>query len=714
MEFAKLEQPQYCKAGPEFTKASGSEWIVEGYATTDTIDYDNEIVHPEALSGPQPIADKFPILLFMHRFMDRPVGKVLSREVREHGVWVRAEITDSDIWGMIEKGILKAFSLGWTTGIWTIVDQIKNWWQIDLIEISVVNIPSNFDAVFAVAQSKGFDLSRFQQSTERSPHHQTGGTGMDLTLDQVKGVVGDELKAISPTLEVAAKQAAADAVKQNLTAIETVKGDLTKQLAEISKALQGCATKAETEEMQKKTMADLGAIVAENQRLNAKGLPNLHDTSLKPTEITGFEMSVADEMQCSPMQVRSLIHKPEHLTSNPSDQDLIRRYQEASDNIHILDTILSATQGNAYRGPKTLKSWGSYAKLAAEYRKTAGDPLSTGASGIGAEWIPTGFSSQLIDRIETLAIVAGVFPQFQMPTKVYTWPVRGLRGRAYYQPESTVVAIDATSLPSYGPATSNVSFTSKKLAMRCFTSTEEIEDSIIAILPFLQEEIATSLARAIDNAILNGDVTSPAHMDDVTYEGATLASTGTNQVERIWKGLRKNSYGVNVSATSSVAILTYGGAAASAALFLTQWALMKAFAQPPSDVAYICNMKCYQQLLGDAAFYTASIFGQDRNTMRDGRLVSPFGVDIVVSDFCANTCSNVGVRAAGVLNVNEMVNKRAFMLGNRRNVTIKAQEKIEHDQVVVVGTWRGDFQQVIAHTLTAGLPFAVVTGYNIL
>jgi HK97 family phage prohead protease/HK97 family phage major capsid protein len=702
---------------PEFKKAPNAtgDWLIDGYASTDAIDSYNEIVAPESFAAYLSEFAQFPIALINHRWFDLPIGKVEQAELRPKGLWVNVFIskTAHDIWTLIEEEILKAFSIGFN-GI--AGEQSPNggpwiWRQIQLLEISIVNIPANREALFAVAQSKGFDLSRFRQSTAVQPHQKTGGTGMpELTLDQVKGVVADELKAISPTLETAAKQAAADAVRSHVNTIEAVKGDLTRQLSDISKALQGCATKSETEEMQKKTMADLGAVVAESNRLNAKGLANqAGDFGLGMKAVTPIEMDIAGEMNTAPLHVRALINKPDHLTLNANDQDLIKRFQVASDEIHMLDVILGATQGNQYRGPQSLKAWPKYSRLVAEYRKTAGDPLYTGGSGLGSEWIPTGFSAQLQERIELLAVVAGLFPRFTMPTKTYTWPVRGARGTAYLWPESTAVA--DTKITSATPGTSNVSFTAIKLAMRGFTSSEEIEDSIVAILPFLQEEIATTLARAIDDAILNGDITT-AHMD-TDYE------TVATHVARAWKGLRKSCFvggGSGLTAASAIPVTDESGAAYTAAKFLALWAKMKNFAQPSSDVAFVSNMKAYMQLLADTAFSSMANFGANA-TVNGGKLISPFGVQMVISDYARSATNSVGVNgaSANTFNVAQFVNKRAWMIGDRRNVTLKSQELIETDQVVMVGTWRGDFKQVIANSGTAaGSSFAQVLSYDIL
>lgn len=701
--------------GPDFTRAdAGGDWLIEGYASTDAVDAYNEVVDPTAFAGKLADFQQFPVLLLNHQWYDKPVGKVVSVDVKEHGLWIKALIskTAAEVWTLISEGVLKAFSIGFNGvagelipgGPWV-------WRQIQLLEISVVNIPANREALFAVAQSKGFNLSRFQQSTERSPHYNTGGTGMpELTLDQVNGVVANELKAISPTLEAAAKQAATDAIKTHVTAIEAVKGDINRQLADITKALQGCATKSETEEMQKKTMADLGAIVAENNRLNARGLSD-HSGGfgMGLRDLTFEEMDIAAEMNCPPLQVRALLNKPEHLTSNANTQVLIKQLQQENDKIHMLDSILSATQGNQYRGPQTLKAWPHYQALVAEYRKTAGDPLYTGGTGLGTEWIPSGFSSQLLDRIELLAVVAGLFPRFTMPTKVYTWPVRGARGTAYKWPESTAIA--DTKITSATPGTSSVVFTAVKAAMRCFTSAEEIEDSVVAILPFLQEEIATTLARGIDDAVLNGDVTT-VHMD-------TDYQTVATHIARLWKGLRKSTFvggGTGLSAASAIPVLDLAGAAITAALFVSGWSKMKDFAQPASDVAFVCNMKQYMQLLADTTFSSMANFGAQA-TVFGGKLLSPFGVEMVISDYARSATTNAGINGAtgNTFNVAHFVNKRAWMIGDRRNVTVKSQEVIETDQVVMVGTWRGDCKQVIADSGTAaGSSFANVLLYDIL
>jgi len=133
--------------------ADGGKITLQGYANKNIIDSYNERVDPAGIN-----LSRFrqnPILLFNHD-MDYPIGKVLKVEPREDGVWVEAEISNSDserikyVRDLIEDQSLRTFSIGF------MVDDgeehedgyyvIKNW---TLHELSVESIPANEESTFS-------------------------------------------------------------------------------------------------------------------------------------------------------------------------------------------------------------------------------------------------------------------------------------------------------------------------------------------------------------------------------------------------------------------------------------------------------------------------------------------------------------------------------------------------------------------------------------
>jgi hypothetical protein len=107
-------------------------------------------------------------------------------------------------------------------------------------------------------------------------------------------------------------------------------------------------------------------------------------------------------------------------------------------------------------------------------------------------------------------------------------------------------------------------------------------------------------------------------------------------------------------------------------------------------------------LLADTNFALVANMG-DRAAIRTGALVNPFGIDCVVSDMSRLDTTTAGINGASgnTFGVMSFCNKRAFLIGDRRMITIKAQDLIDTDQLKIVVTWRGDFEQVIPNTTAA-------------
>jgi HK97 family phage prohead protease len=147
-------------------KSNGSIYI-EGYSNFNVPDRGFERVDPKG--GRFENYKKNPIILFDHgkdpAFGSMPVGKAISIEARDSGLFTKAYISNSKtekisaIRDLVEEGILKTFSIGFDPakdekdkdGVRVITD-------FELIEQSIVPIPMNQDSTFSVMQK------RFQKS----------------------------------------------------------------------------------------------------------------------------------------------------------------------------------------------------------------------------------------------------------------------------------------------------------------------------------------------------------------------------------------------------------------------------------------------------------------------------------------------------------------------------------------------------------------------
>lgn len=674
---------------------AGDDWIIEGYASTDAVDSYNEVVDPQAFAPYIDRFKEFPVVLLNHEWSSTPVGKVVDAEIRQRGLFVKVLVskTAPDVWTLIQEGILKAFSIGFR-GIrieMTSDDRPDIWREIELVEISIVNVPANREALFEIAQTRGLDLGPKSYTTK-----QQRGTGMpEITLDQVKQIAGEEVKSLTPTMIAAADKAAQTAVKTASDSLEVqfkkAGEDLQRSMNEIRDAMKGCVTDAEFKSKIDKVEKDAAAILEQHKRINTPGLETLQERLERAPDYLSksiYFKSMAEELNVSPAYVQAMTETVDELGRTQAVKDQAKELQMANDTLLILDMLASMHKKHQYRGPQTLKYWQYWSKIQADFRKA----MDTATAGEGLEWIPTGFSSQLAELAEGFASVAPKFPRFTMPTSPYKWPIRTTLPTVYLQGES--INDSATAIPSSTPGTSNVTFTAFKLAVRCIVSGEFIEDSILAAIPFLRNAIAKAIAFGIDDVIVNGDTTA-AHQDsDVT------ASTDHRKGAI---GLRK--YALAGTTASSAATTT-----ATTDNIRTIWKLMGECGSDPKALALIMNVREIISLLGDAAVETLEVFGP-RATINIGRLEQIYGIPVVYTPKMRVNLNASGVYDGVTVTKSGMILAftENYMIGDRRMLKLETDRDITTDQDIVVATTRLDFKEMNAYgTGNEGAVF----GYN--
>jgi len=143
---------------------------IVGYASTRDLDRGNDIVKPSAFEKAMDIFMKNPIVLYMHNIY-QPIGKIVDTTINSKGLKIEAHIQKSakdemgdNIWEKIELGILKSFSIGYKC-IKDFIDDktnVRTLEELALLEISVVSLPMNVNALFSLAKSfnDGTDLIR--------------------------------------------------------------------------------------------------------------------------------------------------------------------------------------------------------------------------------------------------------------------------------------------------------------------------------------------------------------------------------------------------------------------------------------------------------------------------------------------------------------------------------------------------------------------------
>jgi|GEM_PF-1750583 len=158
----------------EITKIDEEQRLVEGYATTDAVDLDGEIVDLEATREAMEEYSHWRNVRYMHQA--HAVGVVKEMYVDEKGLYVQVKVVDDECWVKVKEGVLKAFSIGFYVLDW-IWDAVKKAWRITkyrLIEISLVDRPANPECVYSIVKRAGDDVDaevsfKFPKAPEDEP-----------------------------------------------------------------------------------------------------------------------------------------------------------------------------------------------------------------------------------------------------------------------------------------------------------------------------------------------------------------------------------------------------------------------------------------------------------------------------------------------------------------------------------------------------------------
>lgn len=684
------------RISPEFVRLDGDgDWIIEGYASTDAVDSYNEIIDPESMRKWLPRFLEFPVSLLNHRWYEVPIGTVTNAEIRPKGLWARIRIskTAASVWQLIQEGILKAFSIGFRGRAFQEPDPDKPgspgvWREIELLEISVVNVPANREALFSVAAAKGINLSQFTK-LENQPTITKGAGTMDAnTLQEVKGAVSNEIDAKLPSLLDVAVTKAVNAAMIDYTKKSTETGtEINRRLSEMAQAVGGCATKSETQSMLDKVQGEASALMAKLERISAPGIGDPRDMlpDIKDYTIDTFEKSLADERNVPVGYIKSILYTPKQMTSKEGLQELARRYQEANDNLHLLDAVMSVSQGRNYRGPKSLRYYSqTFKPLQDAFRKA----MDTATATEGAEWIPTDFSATMMEKLELELVVANKFPRFAMPTSPFKWPFASSFPTPYKQGEAT--GDSATKYKASTPGTAAITFTAEKIAVRVLSSEELSEDAAVALLPWLTTRVAKSIAGGIDNAILNGD-TAGTQDSNVT---------DPDDVRLCWDGLRK----LALAAAGSKADI--GGVTPADTLTVAK--LLLSYAAKPGDVHIWMNIREILTLMSDSSVSPMSAMGLAA-TVLTGGLPQVYGMGLSASEYQWKDLNASGVYDGSTMTKSSMIiaHKPSFMLGDRRVIRVETDRDIEVGQDIIVATYRGDFAN-----MQPSQTYPVAIGYN--
>ena len=127
----------------DITKTDDEKRMVYGYASTEALDSQGEVVKVEALKEALPDYMKFANVREMHS--NKAVGKVKESNINKDGWFVGVKVVADDAWKLVKEEVLNGFSIGGQ-----VLSKVENEiTKLKLSEISLVDRPANPEAVFS-------------------------------------------------------------------------------------------------------------------------------------------------------------------------------------------------------------------------------------------------------------------------------------------------------------------------------------------------------------------------------------------------------------------------------------------------------------------------------------------------------------------------------------------------------------------------------------
>ena len=384
------------------------------------------------------------------------------------------------------------------------------------------------------------------------------------------------------------------------------------------------------------------------------------------------------------------------MLSTPTNDPVVKSFQQKSDDVYLLAQMLN-------KDPRDLNCYKSL--VGHELLKTdafggTGAAMPTAGTHIGADYIPLGFSAELIDYVRLQLKVAALHRRINMPTPQYKLPVHGGTDITAYLVGETLTSATPEGRPTASrPTTTSVTLDAKKIGSLVYFSEEITEDSIIPVVPFLKDSMARSMAFAQETAVINGQLTGTIDSGDVP---------GSADVRKAWDGYR---YKVQSAAKVDCSGWTTGGTYAQGAAYLRQMrAKMGKYGVDPNNLAYVTSISGYHQMLGIAEVLRLNEYGPNA-TILSGELGKFDNIPIIVSEFVREDTNALGVYdgVTTTKTIIMLVHTPSFLFGDRRAITVKTWDMPQDDSHLLVCHQRLDFKSVYDATTQ----HIVALGYNL-
>ena len=615
--------------------ATGDELIIKGYANTTDEDRAGDVIRHDAWNG-EGMKNYLlnPIVLAFHNH-SKPIGIMVDHQVTNKGLEITAVISKGagDVYNLIKDGVLKAFSVGFRINDAEYKEDLDLFIikAVELLEISVVSVPCNQTSIFSVAkglEGSSEDITALKK--QFAPQKIEGVTNPSKSTEEELDTMTPEEIAAAQALQV--KEAVASALKAQEDARLAAKAEAEAKVAEEQRIVSLVKSGAE-------------GLVAEMAKAHAESA-EAFDVSVK---------ELREELKAKSEEI-SAIRADKANFHGTSTSTTLTAEQEAE----VCDAVMLSKMFN-----KDVLNTKAGAKLV--------EKLNTSSSyEVSSDGFETVFSTNMQRDIQDLLVVAPLFREITMNSRVMTLPIRPDAASATW----VAAAAEGTGTSSGSEiaiANTEVDLVCQKLAAKAYLTDETDEDVLQVMMPFIRDALVEAHAETLDLGLINGD------------------GTGANPT-----GL------ISISATAGAHLAHAKGFASATRVtardLIDLRSTMGQRALKLNNLALIVDLATYWDLLRDTAFETIDEVGSlaTRVTGRVGKL---HGMDVLVStQFPAAALSSTFAL---------LVDKTNFVMPRQRGLRVQTDYDIETQRRVIVSTERVGFAPLIGTDGIATYGYAV-------
>jgi HK97 family phage major capsid protein len=379
----------------------------------------------------------------------------------------------------------------------------------------------------------------------------------------------------------------------------------------------------------------------------------------------GLDMKPLDPMSIHTIEKR-LYSEPAGGDHTKAD-DVTKRLWKLNDELYIMSKALDAPVHSLRCFDHYKNEWSELAKA-----------LNIVTAGEGLEWIPEGFSTQMIEFVEIAAEVATLFQTITMPWSPFTFPALLDDGEAYKGGDTT--SDDPANYRASTPDTDRLTFTAQKIIANYPVSDEMNEDSIVPVLETMRQSIARAVAKARDNAIINGQLTSTIDTGD---------TIPAYDARKLWDGLRYLTQSALKQSGSTWANDT------GLALFRALREDMGVYGLMSNDLVTLANTNMINKFKSVDEVTTVEKTGAVA-TIIDGEIKKFDGVDIQPSQHVFENVNASGVYDGVTTTKTQylIAYKPGFWRGNRRSFTLEMERVARKGINYMIATSREQWKAI--------------------